>query len=169
MLCALTVLAGLLVAAQQGATYTVSLQLKGPNCEGCKQDIERGLKRLRGCVTVEAKVDVAKRTGSAVALMREGTRLHRLSIDRTLRQFTVGVVLVAMRGDVTSIQGATVTFTPKGGKQRLTLAAGRSKAEADRFQQLCKAGKGSYEIQAELAPLPGGEQLLRLRNFKKKP
>lgn len=161
----MTTLLLLLLIQTPPETYTVDITLTGPNCEGCKQDIERRARRIDGLVEVTAEVNVAKNSGSAVLKINENSKITRVSIERALSQFTVTGVTVTLRGEVVATGGAGIDFKAKASGQGHTIARSEVQAEAAAFDALRAAGKGKYAIVAELVPLPDNAQALRLKSY----
>lgn len=160
-----TLIAILLLAQTPPETYTVNLTLSGPNCEGCKQDIERRARHISGVVSVTAEVNVAKKTGSAVLAVNENSAISRTSIERALSQFTLTGATLTLRGEVTAVDGAGIDFKAKASGQAHVVTRSEAKAEAAAFDALRAAGKGKYQIVADLIALPEGEQALRLKSY----
>lgn len=162
------ILAVLALAApiqEKKKTYTIQLTVKGPNCEGCKQDIERGLGRLRGFASATATVNVAKGTGSATLKLYETATLSRNAIRKALRQFTLTGVVATIKGKVTGASGGDLSFTARGSGQSLVITRSGDKKYKKVLDELKKAGDGNYQITAAVDPAHGGGQVLRLRSF----
>ena len=153
-----------LVVAQK-ETYTVSLTVSGPNCEDCKNDIENGLARLSGFVSASAAVDVAKLTGTATVTLEETALVSRANVEKALRQFTITGMTVVMRGEVVGPAGANLSFSAKGSGQGLVIAPGIAEGDAERFEQFKAAGAGKYSVTAEVVPVSGGGQILRMKSY----
>lgn len=146
-------------------TYTVSITLSGPNCEGCKQDIERRARRIDGLIEVVAEVNVAKKTGSAVLKINENSSLSRASIERALSQFTLTGATVTMRGEIVSTEGAALDLRAKASGQALAVTRSDAQAEGAAFDALRAAGKGKVQLVADLVALADGGQALRLKSY----
>lgn len=165
MMLGVWVLCASLAAAQE--TVAVELALDGPNCKDCKQDIERGLKRVDGFVSAVAQVDVEKKKGTAALQISEKTAVNREAIVRSLRQFTVTQVKVTVQGEITSVSGSSLDFRAAGSGQGIAVTKGSEKDEAAAFDGLRRDGAGKYQLSGELIATPGGGQALRLKSYQK--
>jgi copper chaperone CopZ len=163
MIAALLLLA---LGAQEPETVTLELSLSGPNCEGCKQDIERGLRRVGGFVSAAAVVDTAKKTAAVTLKLRQNEPIHRKTIEKALRQFGLTRVGVTLKGELTDTAGAQLQFKADASRQPLPITPGKSKPETQAFDALRAAGKGKYEIAGTLLEIPGGGQVLQLKSYQ---
>jgi copper chaperone CopZ len=161
----LLTLSSLLAAAQD--TTTLELSIEGPNCPDCKQDIERGLRRVPGFASAAAAVDVERKTGTATLQLAATAAVNRSAIQNALRQFTVTSVRLSLRGELLAAGGTTLEFRARGSGQSLSVVRGSDKEEAAAFDALRKEGAGKYVLSAELIPTPGGGQALRLKSYQK--